>query len=228
MKRSEINRLIENSKIFFAKNNFLLPPFAAWTPADWKQKGRECEEIVSHHLGWDLTDFGSGDFNKMGLLLFTIRNGRPEDALGKSYAEKIMIVEEEQVTPTHFHFFKMEDIINRGGGILQVQLWNSGEKKELLNTDVNVSKDGIRLTLKAGGMVELEPGESVCLQQKLYHKFWGKKGTGTVLVGEVSRVNDDYIDNFFYEPIGRFPEITEDELPVHLLSTDYKNYYSKA
>src|ERR1700722_18126433 len=101
MKRSEINRLIKKSKAFFAKYNFLLPAFAEWTCGDWKNKGWECSEIVSCHLGWDLTDFGSGDFNKMGLLLFTIRNGRPDEAkrtTGKSYAEKIMIVEQEQVT----------------------------------------------------------------------------------------------------------------------------------
>src|ERR1700722_14106906 len=113
MKRSEINGLIKRSKAFFAKHNFLLPPFAEWTTADWTNKGLDCEEIVSCHLGWDLTDFGGGDFNKMGLMLFTIRNGRPDEAKtasGKSYAEKIMIVEQEQVTPTHFHFFKMKDI----------------------------------------------------------------------------------------------------------------------
>lgn len=227
MKRSEINRLIKKSKAFFAKNNFLLPPFAEWTAGDWKSRGLECAEIVNCHLGWDLTDFGSGDFNKMGLMLFTIRNGSidPKNSVGKSYAEKIMIVEEEQVTPTHFHFLKMEDIINRGGGTLLVQLWNSGEGKELLDTDVIVSKDGVRVNLKAGGILELKPGESVCLQQKLYHKFWGKKGAGTVLVGEVSRVNDDYTDNYFYEPAGRFPEIMEDETPLHLLCNDYKDYY---
>ena len=228
MKRSEINQLIKKAKAFFVKNNFLLPPFAEWTPVDWKQKGLECKEITSHHLGWDLSDFGSGDFYKKGLMLFTIRNGSPdanEIKSGKSYAEKIMIVEEGQVTPTHFHFLKMEDIINRGGGTLLVQLWNSGEKKELLETDVNVSKDGVRTTMKAGGIMELKPGESVCLQPKLYHKFWGKKGAGTVLVGEVSRVNDDYTDNYFYEPVGRFPEITEDEPPLHLLCNDYKSYY---
>lgn len=54
-------------------------------------------------LGWDLTDFGFGDFNKCGLILFTIRNGNfMKDK--KPYAEKIMIVEELQETPMHFHW----------------------------------------------------------------------------------------------------------------------------
>lgn len=225
MKRSEINSLIKKSKVFFAKHNFLLPPFANWSPADWKSKGRECKEIVTNNLGWDLTDFGSGDFNKVGLLLFTIRNGSIKDENGKPYAEKIIVVQEEQVTPAHFHFLKMEDIINRGGGVLMMQLWNSGEKKEFLDTEVTVSKDGVVLKVKSGGILELKPGESVCLPQMLYHKFWGKKGSGTTLVGEVSCVNDDHTDNYFYEPVGRFPEISEDVAPDFLLLGDYKKYY---
>jgi len=45
-----------------------------------------------------------------------------------------------------------------------------------------------------------------------------------VLVGEVSTVNDDTNDNFFYEEIGRFPQIEEDEAPLYLLSSEYKQY----
>jgi D-lyxose ketol-isomerase len=41
------------------------------------------------------------------------------------------------------------------------------------------------------------------------------------LIGEVSTVNDDNTDNIFREPIGRFPEINEDEAPRHLLVSDY-------
>ncbi len=107
-----------------------------------------------------------------------------------------------------------------------IELWNSGDKKELLNTPVTVSKDGVKVNFSAGGILELKPGESVCLPTGLYHKFWGKKGAGAILVGEVSRVNDDHTDNYFYEPVGRFPEIVEDEEPIHLLCNDYKKYYS--
>jgi D-lyxose ketol-isomerase len=42
----------------------------------------------------------------------------------------------------------------------------------------------------------------------------------------VSRVNDDTVDNYFYDSVGRFPEIVEDEAPVHLLAIDYPNYYA--
>ena len=230
MKRSEINNIMQEGLDFLEKEmHFLLPPFARWTPQDWESKGEESQDIVKQQLGWDITDFGSGDFSKVGLFLFTIRNGSFEELKktnGKTYAEKAMIVLEEQITPIHFHYQKMEDIINRGGGELVIQLWNSLPDKELDTVnDVIVSVDGVRVTVKAGNTLTLTPGESVCLPQGNYHKFWGKKGKGTVFVGEVSRVNDDYVDNHFYEEVGRFADIEEDVAPKHLLYGDYKNYY---
>ena len=128
MKRSEINRIMRESHEFLRRMNFLLPPFASWSPQDWKSKGPECREIVRNQLGWDITDFGSGDFGSRGLFLYTIRNATMADLSmpnGKIYAEKVLIVQPRQITPTHFHFQKMEDIINRGGGVLEVQFWNS-------------------------------------------------------------------------------------------------------
>jgi len=41
------------------------------------------------------------------------------------------------------------------------------------------------------------------------------------LVGEVSECNDDYTDNRFYEEVGRFPAIEEDEPPLYYLVNDY-------
>ena len=227
MKRSEINEIIRKGEKFFAKQQFLLPPFAKWSPDEWRKKGRECSDIIRQQLGWDITDFGSGNFHKQGLFLFTVRNGTLDElkkADGKIYAEKIMIVEEQQVTPTHFHFQKMEDIINRGGGNLLIRIWNSTDNGELAETDVVLYLDGVKHTFKAGETIRLAPGESVCLRQRIYHRFWGEKGAGTVLVGEVSRVNDDNIDNRFYDKVGRFPEIEEDEEPLYLLMKDYKKY----
>ena len=58
----------------------------------------------------------------------------------------------------------------------------------------------------------------------MYHRFYGEQGKGTVLVGEVSAVNDDASDNCFNPPVGRFPEIIEDEEPVYLWAYDYKRY----
>jgi D-lyxose ketol-isomerase len=229
MKRTEVNQLMRKALDFFQQHHFIMPPYATWSARDWQKKGPECKGIIEQHLGWDITDFGSGDFYQTGLLLFTLRNGSYKDirnAMGKSYAEKIMIVEENQVTPTHFHFHKMEDIINRGGGILMIQLWNSSAKKEFTNDPVSVFVDGMLRRVEAGGIIELNPGESICLPQRLYHKFWGKKGSGTILVGEVSRMNDDYVDNYFYEPVGRFASIEEDQEPLYLLANDYQHYYA--
>jgi D-lyxose ketol-isomerase len=228
MKRSEINAIMRDGLDFLQRMNFLMPPFAHWSAADWKRKGPECRDIIDQQLGWDITDFGSGDFEKVGLFLFTIRNGKFSDLKrkdGKVYAEKIMIVRENQLTPTHFHYQKMEDIINRGGGNLVIRLWNATPGEKLAQSPVTVAMDGVQVKVKAGGTITLKPGESVCLPQRLYHRFWGQAGKGTVLVGEVSRVNDDHVDNRFFDAVGRFPEIEEDVPPLHLLYNDYAGYY---
>lgn len=222
MKRSEINAVIKHAKEFCREMNFMLPPFVYWTAEDWAAKGAECAEIADNQLGWDITDFGSGDFYNVGLMLITLRNGNiTDDRYKKTYAEKIMIVREGQVTPMHYHYQKYEDIINRGGGTLVIKLYNSTEDDGLDDAPVTVSIDGVQRTLPAGSIVRLEPGESICMHTGLYHSFWGEPGNGAVLVGEVSRVNDDHNDNHFLEPTGRFPEIEEDEAPLHLLSTEY-------
>jgi D-lyxose ketol-isomerase len=141
----------------------------------------------------------------------------------KVYAEKILIVDPGQVTPMHFHWRKVEDIINRGGGELVIQLYNSTPDERLAESDLTVNMDGVRRVVKAGDSVRLRPGESITLPNGLYHKFWGE--SKRVLVGEVSLANDDNTDNLFYLPVGRFPEIEEDETPLYLLCKDYPNYY---
>ncbi len=227
MKRSEINKIMLSANEFIRGRGFYLPPFAYWSPQEWRQKGDEAREIAACRLGWDITDFGTGDFPRRGLFLFTIRNGRPEnweDRTGKLYAEKVMIVEVGQQTPLHFHWKKMEDIINRGGGTLVVRLYNSTSDEGVDESKtVTVMLDGVRRTLPAGGRVALKPGESITLPQLCYHAFWAEGGR--TLVGEVSMVNDDAQDNRFFEETGRFPLIEEDEEPVYLLCTDYAKYY---
>lgn len=226
MKRSEINAIMREADAFIKRQGFYLPPFAYWTPSDWASKGEEVREIVDNALGWDITDFGKGNYAEFGLFLFTIRNGSPENLKtgnGKIYAEKLMIVREGQKTPMHFHWNKIEDIINRGGGRFLLQLYNSTPEGELADTDVVVSVDSVKHTIPAGGKITLLPGESITLPQYMYHTFWAEGGQ--VLVGEVSAVNDDHQDNRFHAPIGRFPNVEEDEEPLHLLVNDYAKYY---
>ncbi|MGN1409745.1 MAG: D-lyxose/D-mannose family sugar isomerase [Eubacteriales bacterium] len=246
MKRSEINRIIEDAIQFLGEHRFLLPPFAYFTPDEWRSKSHEYDEIRRNCLGWDITDFGSGDFKKCGLFLFTLRNGNahnPDDR--KVYAEKIMIVGENQVTPYHYHWFKQEDIINRGGGNLMIKVYAADENDNFSDGDVEIQVDGRHYTVPAGSVIKLTPGMSMTNTKKLYHAFWGEEGCGRVLVGEVSQCNDDSSDNRFFEPVdrspylgaaneagasdaarfyasvGRFPEIEEDEPPVHLLCNEY-------
>jgi ABC-type sugar transport system, auxiliary component len=223
MKRSEINQILKSAKAFMAEKQFILPPWANWSVTDWKEKKEDASEVIENMLGWDITDFGSGDFYQRGLFLFTLRNGK-FNVDKKPYAEKIMIVAENQETPMHYHWSKMEDIINRGGGNLVIDLYNSTPDNKFDTTPVNFKKDGVKGTVEAGGKVILTPGESICLEQGMYHRFYGEPGKGQVLVGEVSMVNDDSADNCFYETIGRFPVIEEDEEPLHLLVSDYSRF----
>jgi len=221
MKRSEINHQIAEAIQFFESRNFKLPPWAFWSPGQWIEHAGNHDEIIRNQLGWDLTDFGSGNFQACGLLLFTLRNGNMKTDQ-KHYAEKIMIVDEDQVTPMHFHWSKMEDIINRGGGNLMIQLYPSNDVEEFANHEFEVSLDGIKRKIQPGDVLRLQVGESITLFQRLYHTFYGEAGKGKVLVGEVSAVNDDHSDNRFFEEEGRFPEIEEDEPIAHLLVGDYQ------
>jgi len=223
MKRSEINQILENAKAFMEEHKWVLPPWAYWSVLDWKKNKESAAEVTDNMLGWDITDFGSGDFYRRGLFLFTLRNGK-FNIDKKPYAEKIMIVEENQETPMHFHWAKMEDIINRGGGNLVIELYNSTADGAFADTFVCLKTDGIERTVPSGGKVILTPGESICLEQGVYHRFYGEPGKGKVLVGEVSMVNDDTSDNRFYEVIGRFPTVDEDVQPLHLLVSDYQKF----
>src|SRR5215469_82679 len=208
MKRSEINAVIRDAAAFLQLSGFSLPPFASWTLEDWQSKREDAREIIDCRLGWDVTDFGQGDYRNVGLCVFTLRNGSPENLLthrGKTYAEKILIVDRGQVTPLHFHRVKMEDIINRAGGKLVVQLYNSTPDEGLDSSHVVVSTDGLQRTVQAGGTLILHPGESITIPQYCYHAFWAEESR--TLVGEVSLVNDDKLDNRFYEQMDRFSNV---------------------
>ncbi len=223
MKRSEINRYIAEADSFFARNGFLLPPFAAWSPEDWRGRGHAADELRAARLGWDVTDFNSGQFASLGLTLFTLRNG--STAAGKSaktYAEKIMFVRQGQVTPFHYHERKTEDIINRGGkgtGRLVLKLYNSDQGGGFAQSQISVACDGVQREVEVGSEIILGPGESITLTPYLYHTFYAVNGD--CLIGEVSSVNDDDADNYFKEPLPRYPEIVEDEPPARLLCTEY-------
>ncbi len=229
MKRSTVNEIMRAADEYIRSFGFILPPFAYWTPDEFKKRRADAPTIVDHRLGWDITDFGRGTFDTFGLFLFTVRNGNAADlskGRGMLYAEKIMISRRDQVSPMHRHNIKAEDIINRGGGQLVLELFMPDKSGEIdRKAEVVVETDGVRRRLPAGGKLSLSPGESITLLPGVWHGFVadGKD----VLIGEVSTVNDDLTDNVFEEPIGRFSKIEEDEAPLHLLVSDYERVLGK-
>ena len=70
MKRSEINRHIQEFLDFAEAQRFFFPPWALYTPEQWSRIGPEADEIRRARLGWDVTDFRSGQFHRIGLTLF--------------------------------------------------------------------------------------------------------------------------------------------------------------
>lgn len=226
VKRSTVNEIMAAADDFMRSFGFILPPFAYWTPDEMVARKDEIKGITEAGLGWDITDYGQGDFENLGLFLFTLRNGRQDDLKaggGMCYAEKLLISRENQISPMHRHVIKAEDIINRGGATLALELFNSDENGNIdTKTDVTIATDGIFRTQPAGAVLKLLPGESVTLMPGDWHAFWGEGGD--VLIGEVSTVNDDRTDNIFRDPIGRFSNIEEDVEPLHLLVPDYQNW----
>ena len=239
MKRSRANEIIQYTIDALTKANFPLPPFAYYTTEDWKNLGEDEIEIVENMLGWDITDFGSGDFDKIGLTIFTFRNGNfhNKEKYAKPYAEKMLYVMDGQILPYHYHWSKMEDIINRGGGDLELTFYNStpedfadmegglaGKPGQFADTDVIAQIDGKKIVLPAGGKVILKPGQSVTLMPGQYHTWRGVPGTGDVILFEVSTTNDDNIDNRFHTAGERIPAIEEDEPAKYLMFADYPQY----
>ena len=223
MKRSEINACIREFESVLQAHRFHLPPFLHFAPADWQTKGSDYDEIRDNQLGWDLTDFGSGNFRSCGMYLITLRNGNPRmDKYTKPYAEKIMMLKGGQTCPCHFHWHKTEDIINRGGGNVVFRLWNAGpDELPDRQSPVTVYRDGRKYTVPAGSEIVIRPGESLTLYPGCYHEFTVRSWESYALIGEVSMCNDDDEDNRFEKPVGRFPAIDEDEPPYRLLCGEY-------
>ena len=226
MKRSQINEFMSAADEFIREHGFTLPPFAYWSVDEFKSYRDEAKAIVDRRCGWDITDFGVGKFDSMGLILFTSRNGRMADLKsggGMCYAEKLLISRQDQLCPMHSHIVKAEDIINRGGATLVVELFASDQQGNFTEEKGGfVYCDGICKKYSPGEKLRLAPGQSITLMPGDWHAFWAEGGD--VLIGEVSTVNNDETDNLFRKPIGRFADIEEDVEPTHLLVNDYDNW----
>ena len=226
MKRSRVNDIIAEADEMIRRFGFVLPQFAYWTPSQFRANATEARALIDARCGWDITDYGQGDFDRMGLFLFTLRNGRLADLQrggGMCYAEKLLISKQDQISPMHTHVIKAEDIINRGGATLVVELYGSDDNGKFSeDRGGRVMCDGILRDYAPGEKLSFAPGESVTLRPGDWHAFWGEGGD--VLIGEVSTVNDDETDNIFRDPVGRFSNIVEDTDPKHLLVSDYGQF----
>jgi len=215
MRRSEINLLQRAALDLFAEYRFALPRWATWGEAEWRDHPDTAAYCRAHRMGWDVTDFGSADFFRRGLLVFCLRNGLQSAPQEKGYAEKLLVVRENQETPLHSHRVKLEDIIVRGGSTLVLEFHNNDGEGGRLATPVTVLVDGEHTQVAAGEKLRLQPGQSVTVARGLWHRFYAEGGTA--LVGEVSQVNDDLSDNYFFEPLGRFAAIEPDAAALYPL-----------
>lgn len=173
MKRSEINSVVREAMVAYQRHGWVLPP-----------KPR-----------WDVTDFGLGDFDAVGLTLVNLAE-QPE------YCEKLMYVRHGQVTPRHYHSAKKEDIICRWGR-LAIELPSA-------ESAVRLQVDGEYRAIPTAMPLILCSGQRITLTRGVLHAFWAD--SEYAIVGEVSTANDDHNDNYFEDKrVGRFSAIVEDE-----------------
>lgn len=230
MKRSQINAAIDLAQRTLREHGIRLPAWAQWSPDDWRRAGPEYRRVFLNMLGWAVTDFGSGDFDRCGITMFDVRNGTPEQpAEGTPYGEKIYVLKPGQRLPFHFHYRKTEDIISYAGGTLMIQLYNARADDGIDEaTPGEVYCDGVRHAFAAGEILQIPHGQSVTIVPRLYHRFWAKEDAGVLVGGEISTISVPRTDNHFGGDARRFVPIEEDVEPTHLLNIDYAKLHEVA
>ena len=220
MKRSDVNDNIGLAKDLFAAHRLVLPRWAHWSPDDWRGAGPGMRAVKDAGLGWEITDHGSGDFQRQGLVLFRLRDAQrsPTDS-DEGFAESVLLVQVHQVTPFHHHTHG-QDLVNRGGGDLVVQLHHAGPSDELDDDrPVTAVVDGVEVEFEPGGLARLTVGESLGVAPRVYHKFWAEMAS--CMVSEISSPANGRQDFHYLEDARRLPDIEEDEEPLHLLWHEY-------
>lgn len=112
-----------------------------------------------------------------------------------------------------------EDIINRGGGKMVMELLNQrndGRVEE--EKEVNVEKDGRIVKKKEGENMKIKKGERVKIMKGNWKDLWGEGGD--VMIGEVQNVNEDMKENILREKIGRLQDIEEKEKKLNMIVYD--------
>lgn len=211
MKRSFIDARIDTMLAFCERYGVRLPPFALWREEDYRADGAAAARILEGGLGWNIVEFQPGQFAQAGLSVFTLRMGdwrHLSHGRGRLYAEKVLLAEDGQRTPHHYHIVKTEDVVNRGGAKFVVELVKVDRAGVALKERFRVLKDVKTLDLGPGERVTLAPGESLTLEPFVAHAFWAEGGV--TLAGEVSLANDDRTDNYFLPPLSPPGPIEED------------------
>ena len=148
MRRSEIETIIDETLEILGAHGVVLPPFAHWTPDEWRLKGEATRTMRERFLGWNVVAFEPDDFRRSGIVVFTTRMGDHRDLAsgrGRLYGEKIIVVREGQLVPHHAHAVKTEDFFNRGGGALEIDLLRLGAGRQAAKTAPFVlDRDGLR------------------------------------------------------------------------------------
>lgn len=142
MKRSEINKALNDAMTSFKSANWMLPP----------------------QPRWDVTDCGLGQFDQIGLVLVNLSE-QPE------YCEKLMYSKHHQVTPMHAHRRKKEDIICRSGR-LAIELWKAHPEQTAKGAAFSLARNGVKVEVRSGEPLILEAGERVTITPGVYHAFW--------------------------------------------------------
>jgi hypothetical protein len=225
MKRSFIEARIEKMLSLCDKHGMRLPPFALWSEADYRDNPGAARRIAERGLGWNIIEFKPGAFSTEGLSVFTLRMGDWRNLAagrGRLYAEKALLVDAGQRAPHLYHIVKTEDIVNRGGARLVVELVKVDRSGQPLKERFRVLKDVNHVELAPGDQVRLEPGESLTLDPFVAHAFWAEGGD--TLGGEVSLANDDKADNYFLTPLGPAGRIEEDKPRRYVTVRDHERF----
>jgi D-lyxose ketol-isomerase len=189
MKRSTVNAAYREALAVFARTGWTLPP----------------------NPRWDITDCGSGDFARCGIVLVNLAE-EPE------YCEKLIYLRAGQEIPLHTHRKKKEDIICRHGRMM-MEVWPGLPAANRLGSPMQVKCSGAWITVEAGRAFALSAGGRITLVPGVYHRFWAAEAD--TVIGEVSTANDDLHDNIFADTsVARFTVIENDEPPAVRLVSD--------
>ena len=122
--------------------------------------------------------------------------------------------------PHHHEFYHFTYVIS-GSGVWKVD----GEEirasaGDCINVPPHIAHS-MELDNVPGEIIEITTGNSITLEPYVFHRFFAKTGCGDLLIGEVSKINDDNTDNMFAVVRDRFCGIDEDEAPYRLLVNEY-------